>query len=349
MTAAWETLSFGVGGRRIKLEARFAGSDLIVFISNENAHVGAVSLAEYDERTERVSTSVLTRIAHKDDAVATTAAYRIAKAAKRAVCAVAGIHLDAATAEEIAEMQHNAAGAVDVLLESGFCEVNREVAAPPGCCAHLPPELSPSQLAVYVAARPWLQIRNNDLHARISCRFAMEILKREGGNPDVVLPGVLLHDVGWHAVGEDRLQGAYGPHATDAALVRFHEMEGAIIAGRVLLSCAWSPALTEEICRIISRHDTGVTCGTLEEAIVRDADKCYRATRVAFLYFPEQVGMSQQGWYDWLTDGFCHWMFTAGGRELAEECLEATRHDLGLLAHGRTAPADGLSGPPEIG
>lgn len=330
MTAEWETLSCGLGRRRIELEARFAGSDLLVFISNENAHVGAVSLAEYDERTERVSTSVLTRLAHKDDAVATAAAYRIAKAAKHAVCAVAGIHMDAATAEDIAEMQRNAAAVVDLLLESGFCEVNQEVAALPGHCAHLPPALSPSQLAVYLAARPWLQIRNNDLHARISCRFAMEIIKREGGNPDVVLPAVLLHDVGWHAVGEDRLQGAYGPHVTDAALVRFHEVEGAVIAGRVLASCGWSPALTEEIRRIISHHDTGATCDTLEEAIVRDADKCYRATRAAFLYFPEQVGMSQQGWYEWLADGFSHWMFTTGGRELAEACLESTRRDLGL-------------------
>ena len=48
-----------------------------MFIYNKNAHVGAVAIGEYDNEDERASVSMITRLRHKDDAIAQKAAYLI--------------------------------------------------------------------------------------------------------------------------------------------------------------------------------------------------------------------------------------------------------------------------------
>ena len=101
-------LSKGVGRTKVNLLAYRVGSDLMVFIHNENAHIGAVAVGEYDDREKRTSCSVITRLGHKDDAVAQEAARSISRHTKRPVCVVAGIHLDKITAVEIDSILENA-------------------------------------------------------------------------------------------------------------------------------------------------------------------------------------------------------------------------------------------------
>ena len=97
----------GEGRTRISLSAQGFGDDLVVFIYNENAHIGAVAVGEYDHRENRTSTSVITRLGHKDDAIAQEAAYLISKHTKRPSCVVAGVHLDNITEEEVQKFLEN--------------------------------------------------------------------------------------------------------------------------------------------------------------------------------------------------------------------------------------------------
>jgi hypothetical protein len=106
-------LTKGEGRTRVKLSAGNLGDDLIVTIYNENAHLGAVAVGEYDPKTERASVSVITRLGHKDDAIAQQAAHSISKATKRPVCVIAGIHLDNITQEEIDRILDNSMIAVE--------------------------------------------------------------------------------------------------------------------------------------------------------------------------------------------------------------------------------------------
>ncbi len=94
------------------------GSDLVVFISNENGHIGAVAIGEYDETSERASVSVHTRLGHKDDAIAQSAAYAISKSTRCPVCVIAGVHIEKIITTEIAEVVANAKTAVDKLIDS---------------------------------------------------------------------------------------------------------------------------------------------------------------------------------------------------------------------------------------
>ncbi|MBN1189520.1 MAG: hypothetical protein JXA46_07200 [Dehalococcoidales bacterium] len=110
-------LSRGRGRTGIDLEARSLGSDLVVSISNINAHIGAVSLAEWDSLNQRASVSVITRLGHKEDSVAHDAAYRICKTLQRPVCVIAGIHIDDITQAEIKEFLENSELIVTDFLE----------------------------------------------------------------------------------------------------------------------------------------------------------------------------------------------------------------------------------------
>ncbi len=108
----------GEGRTRVTLRTSKLGSDLVVFIANENAHIGAVAVGEYDETSKRTSVSVHTRVGHKDDALAQSAAYAISRSTRRPVCVVAGVHLEDITTAEITQIVANAKTAVDKLIDS---------------------------------------------------------------------------------------------------------------------------------------------------------------------------------------------------------------------------------------
>jgi hypothetical protein len=105
----------GEGRTKVITDVRKVGNGVVIFIYNENAHIGAVALGEYDAATERVSTSVITRLGHKDDAIAQRAAYLISKSTHRPSCVIAGVHLDDIVESEIAQILGNAESLISEL------------------------------------------------------------------------------------------------------------------------------------------------------------------------------------------------------------------------------------------
>jgi gallate decarboxylase subunit D len=97
----------GEGRTQVSLSTHWIGEDLIVFIFNEAGHIGAVAVADYCDKKDRASTSVITRFGHKEDSIASLTAYTICKTLKKPVCAIAGIHLDTITGNEIAQIIQN--------------------------------------------------------------------------------------------------------------------------------------------------------------------------------------------------------------------------------------------------
>lgn len=100
-------LTIGKGRTKVSLSVQHLGSELIVYIYNENAHIGALALGEYDHKEERTSCSIITRLGHKDDVIAQEAAHSISKHTKKPVCVVAGIHVDKITKNEIDRILEN--------------------------------------------------------------------------------------------------------------------------------------------------------------------------------------------------------------------------------------------------
>lgn len=109
-------LTEGSGRTRVSLSVQSVGNDLVVFLFNEHGHLGAVAVADYSIQEGRASTSVITRLGHKDDVVARKAADKLCKFLQKPVCVIAGIHLDNITGEEITQIVYHC----DLLVESAI-------------------------------------------------------------------------------------------------------------------------------------------------------------------------------------------------------------------------------------
>jgi hypothetical protein len=115
---AEQELTRGKGRARVNVAVDSLGSDLVVRIYNQNAHIGAVAIGDYDYEHERASVSVITRLGHKDDALAREAAYLLSKSIRRPVCVIAGVHLDNITGEEIDEILASTRTAISEIINA---------------------------------------------------------------------------------------------------------------------------------------------------------------------------------------------------------------------------------------
>jgi gallate decarboxylase subunit D len=113
-------LSKGRARSEVKLKADPLGNDLVVYLFNQGAHIGAVAMGEYDPVHGSASVSLITRLGHKEDVIAQRAAYRISKSMRKTVCVVAGIHLDEASSAEIKLLVRNTSRVVEAFIEAAI-------------------------------------------------------------------------------------------------------------------------------------------------------------------------------------------------------------------------------------
>ena len=110
-------LTEGEGRASVNVAVSSMGSDLVVRIFNQDAHIGAVAIGDYDYEHKRTYVSVVTRLGHKDDALAREAAYMLSKSIKKPVCVIAGVHLDDITKEEIDNILSNTKTAISEIID----------------------------------------------------------------------------------------------------------------------------------------------------------------------------------------------------------------------------------------
>ena len=71
---------------------------------------------------------------------------------------------------------------------------------------------------IYRKAAPYLDTRQNDIHVSLSCDFARRLLAHyPKADEKIVLPAIVLHDVGWKMVPEEKQLNAFGPKAKEMA------------------------------------------------------------------------------------------------------------------------------------
>ena len=135
---------------------------------------------------------------------------------------------------------------------------------------------------IWRRAKPYLNTRKNDIHTEISVRFAEMLLEKEGGDENVVMPAIILHDVGWIKVPEDEQHKGFGPEIQSPSVVKKHELEGVEMAKGILEAVDYNKAKVAEILEIIEGHDSRKEADSINESIVKDADKLWRFSREGF-------------------------------------------------------------------
>lgn len=184
----------------------------------------------------------------------------------------------------------------------------------------------PRDLPLWQDARPYLDVRNNDEHTIVAYGLARMLLDQTPEAEDsVVLPAILLHDVGWKRIDPELLLLAIGRNPSRKDLVRDHEVHGVAIAREILERHRPAGVDIEAVLAIIDGHDTTKKARSINDAVVKDADKSWRAS---------PHGMRTIcGWYDstlletveTLETVSNPYLLTPAGRAFAEGMCAAVR------------------------
>ena len=114
---------------------------------------------------------------------------------------------------------------------------------------------------------------------------------------------------------------AFGPNACNPELNRLHEVEGVKIAQEILQQVKYDSSKTEKILEIIDGHDSRAKPLSLNDMIVKDADKLWRYTKSGFYIDIDRFGESHGEGLDRLRFNLCGWFFTVTARKVASEKL----------------------------
>jgi len=137
--------------------------------------------------------------------------------------------------------------------------------------------LDPVLARIWELAAPLLAIRDNDAHTLYAFGLARALLDlHPEADAGVVLPAIMLHDIGWSQVPPDEVLAAIAPGGGRPDLVLLHEKEGAGLAADILAEVGYDAAKVPAILQIIDGHDSRREALSVEDAIVKDSDKTWR-------------------------------------------------------------------------
>jgi HD superfamily phosphodiesterase len=184
---------------------------------------------------------------------------------------------------------------------------------------------------IYKLAEPFWQTRSGEIHMPQAFEFAKRLLEFYPlADAEIVLPTILLHDIGYARVPEEtHHQGLAGaPKGWQPEVTRLHEIEGVKMAREMLTSLGFDALKLEKILEIIDGHDSRKQAVSLEDAIVKDADKLWRFGLEGVTICRGWMGMSATDFMAYVEAKITEWFLTDHGAELARETLSQTRTKL---------------------
>ena len=182
---------------------------------------------------------------------------------------------------------------------------------------------------IYQLAQPYLNTRHNDIHTEMSMQLAYQLLSAEGGQESIVIPAIMLHDVGWEKVPVALHLKAFGPKATAPEINRTHEKEGVKIAKKILIKVNYNKEKIAEILKIIDGHDSRKKSISLNDRIVKDADKLWRFTQKGFEIDNERFEATVAEGLSRLRKHLPRWFFTDTAYQIAKEELRQREREAG--------------------
>jgi hypothetical protein len=166
--------------------------------------------------------------------------------------------------------------------------------------AHTPRRAYTDIDALWRAAEPYMRARRNDVHIPLSFYFA-ELLLDDYPDADelVTRVAILLHDTGWARVDAQKMisEGFRSENWRQSDARIQHEIEGCAIAREILPPLGFHDGFVVKVTDIIDGHDTRLDHHSLEDAIVRDADRLWRFT-------PARIALAS-GWFGLTPAEYC--------------------------------------------
>lgn len=180
---------------------------------------------------------------------------------------------------------------------------------------------------IWALAKPYLNTRKNDIHTEMATRYAYLLLDKEKGDEEIVIPAIILHDVGWKKVPEELHLKAFGPKATMPKVRRVHEVEGVKIAREILEKINYDQEKIKEILKIIEGHDSREEPISLNDKLVKDADKLWRYSKEGFQINRKRYEHTFEQYMERLRSHLNKWFITESGKEVAKQEIQERSKD----------------------
>ena len=180
---------------------------------------------------------------------------------------------------------------------------------------------------MFERAKPFLRTRKNLIHTRIALRYGIRLLREGKGDEEVVVPAILLHDVGWKAVAESLQLSAFGPNLSNPRAARLHEVEGAKTARKILEKLGYPFDKVNEICRIIRGHDSRKKPVSRSDRVVKDADRLFRYSRQGVAIDLDRFHVPREDYLGYLEKHIEKWFFLSVSRQWARGELVRRRRE----------------------
>lgn len=126
-----------------------------------------------------------------------------------------------------------------------------------------------------------MRVRKNDVHIPISYSYALNLIEKYPNvDADLASIAIILHDIGWYSIDEEDIfkKGFQSENFMQSDVRYLHESEGVRLSAEVLSGLNFSAEFIGKVGEIIDGHDTRSFAKSLEDKIVRDADKLWRFT-----------------------------------------------------------------------
>ena len=138
---------------------------------------------------------------------------------------------------------------------------------------------------IWEIALPYQDQRDDPGHAEVTLGYARSLLESDHGDEDIVIPAIILHDVGYSQLPKERRLKVFDRSLKDeerTVVQMEHEKAGVELARELLKEADYPPEFVEEILEIISQHDTRKGFISQNEGLVRDSDKLWRFSKRGF-------------------------------------------------------------------
>lgn len=172
--------------------------------------------------------------------------------------------------------------------------------------------------AIWQRAVSYLAHRDNDIHTIYAYGLARALLDvTPEADPHIVLPAILLHDTGWSQIAMSDIMRALAPGAREPDTIRRHETEGARIAREILDELEFPKDDIDEIVEIIDGHDTRLRSLSVNDSLVKDADKLWRITPRGIDTVMDWFGLTREEAHRMCASRVHGYLFTDSARVMA--------------------------------
>ena len=86
---------------------------------------------------------------------------------------------------------------------------------------------------IWEMALPYQDKRDDKGHAEVTTQYARLLVELEGGDKDIIIPAMILHDIGWSTVPREEWMVIFNPDATQdekTAIQLKHQSAGVKLA-----------------------------------------------------------------------------------------------------------------------